>query len=296
MRALRLFLPRRGGGGTRLAVAAALLLCGAALTPADVRAQDDIMVCAGQPVPAGYAVVRAFRGDQCPNYYQGTHNMLSIRVPGDTVTVCAELTPPLAGYVVTGRFRSDACPNYYGASLNGARFRRVPDAAPQPQELPPPGHDRDGVQMLEGLDEYGRYVQRQLREVEARLRLSQATHLPWAGAAPLNGHHRLRLRREAGEPLTLVAVCDQDCGDMNLRVVDGGYLLAEDADGGDHATVEVSPARNARLTVDVGMESCSSSPCHFMVGVYETPRPGAIPPRRPPGGDVRVTPRPRPNP
>jgi hypothetical protein len=42
------------------------------------------------------------------------------------------------------------------------------------------------------------------------------------------------------------------------------------------------------------MSQCAQSPCHFVVGVYGTPRANAVPPRRPPGGDIRVTPRPRP--
>jgi hypothetical protein len=293
MRALRLSLPRRGGGGTRLALAAAPLLCGAALVPADARAQVDIVMCTGQPVPTGYAVVRAFRGDQCPNYYQGTHNALTIRLPGDTVTVCAELTPQLAGYVVTGRFRSDACPNYYGASLNGARWRRLPAA--EPQEPPPPGYDRDGVEIMEGLDEYGRYVQRQLRAAEERLRLSQATHLPWAGAAPLNGYTRLRLRREAGEPLTAVAVCDQDCGEIVLRVMSPDGAVAAAGEAGPESVVRLPAAAQAGgWTVQATVRACTAEFCRFAVGVYQTPPDAGVPPRRPPL--PRPSPRPAPRP
>jgi hypothetical protein len=291
MRTLRFLFPRRGGGMTRLALAATLLLCGVALTPAAARAQDDIMVCAGQPVPAGYAVVRAFRGDQCPNYYQGTHNMLTIRVPGDTVTVCAEFTTELSGYVVTGRFRSDACPNYYASTPNGAQWRRLAAAAPQPQDLPPPGYDRDGVEIMEGLDEYGRYVQRQMRAVVGRLGLAQATHLPWAGAAPLNGYERLRVYRQAGEPLTLVAVCDQDCDEIVLRVMAPDGAVAAAGQAGPESVVRLpAAAQPGGWTVQATIRACTAEFCRFAVGVYQTPPDPGIPPRRPP--PQRPAPRP----
>lgn len=60
--------------------------------------------------------------------------------------------------------------------------------------------------------------------------------------------------------------------------------------------MQLTPSRDGTLEVEAVMATCAQSPCHYAVAVYETPRPSAVPPRRPPGGDVRVNPRPRPRP
>jgi hypothetical protein len=265
----------------RLAAAAALLLCAVSITPAEARAQLNIIICTGQAVPAGYAVVGAYRHDQCPGYYQGTHNSLAIRLPADTITVCTQFTTELAGYVVTGRYRSDQCPNYYGPA-NSAAMRRIPQPQPQ-EELPLPGYDRDGVAVMEGLNEYGRHVQRQIRALEQRLGLAQATHLSWAGARPRNGYERLRLRRNAGEPLTLVAACDQNCDEIVLRVMSPDGAVAAAGEAGPESVVRLPAAQQSGLwTVQATIRACRAEFCRFAVASYLTPQEHGIPPRRPP--------------
>jgi hypothetical protein len=264
----------------RWAAAAALLALSLA-APRAAHAQNEIDICTGQPVPPGYVVVRGFRADRCPNYYQGTHNTVTIRLPGDTVTVCTHLTPEVPGYVVTGRMRRDACPNYYGPP-NGATWQRLPSAAP-PQELPPPGMDAAGVAIMEGLDEYGRHVQRRMRAMEARFRLTEVTHVPWTGAGPQGSVTRLRFNRQAGEPLTLVAACDQDCGQILLRVLSPSGAVVGTGYAGTESSVWLGvPQALGMWTAEAQILSCRAEFCRFAVGVYQTAPDSAVPAQRPP--------------
>jgi hypothetical protein len=268
------------------AVTAALLLCAAAAVPRAAHAQNDITICSGQTVPPGYAVVGAGRRDQCPNYYQGTHNAVTIRLPGDTVTVCGMFTPELPGYVVTARMRREACPNYYGP-VNGATYQRLPDAGPP--EPPPPVVD-EGADVMEILDEYGRHAQRRMRAMEARFRLTEATHQPRMGAGPRGSVTRLRFHRQAGEPLTLVAACDQDCPEIVVRVLSPSGAVVATGNAGTESSVWLGPPQAVGMwTAEVEVRVCGAEFCRFAVGVYQTAPEPAVPPTRPPP----LRPRPR---
>lgn len=260
------------------AAAAALVL--ALATPGAAHAQQDIVICTGQQVPPGYAVVAADRRDQCPNYYQGTHNALTIRLPGDTVTVCSAFTGDLQGYVVTGRTRSQACPNYYGP-LNSATYQRLPNTAPPPQA--PPGAD-GGEDVMEALDEYGRHVQRRMRAMEARFRLTETTHVPWTGAGPQGSVRRLRFHRQAGEPLTLVAACDQDCTEIQLRVLSPSGAVVATGEAGTESSVWLgAPQAVGMWTVEATVRVCRAEFCRFAAGIYQTSADSPpVPGRRPP--------------
>jgi hypothetical protein len=262
-----------------------ILLAGALARPASLAAQPDVQMCTEQPVPPGYVVVgTASRGD-CRSTFGATYNSVTIRLPGDTVTVCSLLTRLTEGYVVTRRGNHGACPSTFGEPYNTTTYQRVGPVAG--------GAGREVV-AFEPMNPYDRTVFRRMGERARQLRLASPTHHPWLARTADGTAVSTRLDLDGGSRYTLLAVCDEDCGDVDLRVTDNGYLLGEDTNDEDYAAVELSPARNVRVTVEVEMGECRSSPCHFLVGVYETPRAGAVPPRRPPTGDVRITPRPRP--
>lgn len=107
----------------RAMLAAALLACAAAVVPAPARAQTDLTVCADQPVPEGYVVVAAGKGDQCPGYYASGPNVLTLRVPGDEVSVCNAYTTSLPGYAVVAAGKGDQCPGYYASGPNLLTWR-----------------------------------------------------------------------------------------------------------------------------------------------------------------------------
>jgi hypothetical protein len=313
-----------------------LLTAAAALArPVPAAAQPEVRMCSDQPVPAGYVIVGTASRSNCPTVnFTASYNSLTIRLPGDSVSVCSALSQPPEGYVIVGTASRSNCPSAFGASYNSLTLRLPRDTVTVCTALSqlsegfvivghgsssrcpssfgdayntatyqrvggpsaPSGGETISFGPFSPMNPYDRTVFRRMGEVAAWLRLETPTHHPWLARTAHGTTASTRLELDGGVGYTLVAVCDEDCGDVNLRVLEGGVLLGMDADGDDYAVVEVVPARDARVTVDVGMTSCAESPCHFAVGVYETPRPGAVPPRRPPGGDVRVTPRPRPNP
>lgn len=272
----------------RALVRAVLLLAAALACPRGAAAQP-VQMCSNQSVPTGYVVTATTSRPECPGYYSSGYNSLTIRLPGDGVTVCTALTQVWPGYVVTSQTSRADCPGYYSSGSNSATWQRVGEP---PAAQPVPAAAASGA--FAALDQYDRTVFRRMNEMETWLRLDTPTHFSWLSKTPQGTTARTVLAVEGGQRYTLVAVCDEDCTDMDLRVLDGGYLLAEEVSTDAYATVALAPARNGQLTVEVVMDTCAQSPCHFVVGVYETPRPTAVPPRRPPGGDVRVTPRPRP--
>ncbi|WP_420128352.1 hypothetical protein [Longimicrobium sp.] len=269
----------------RLLLRAVLLLAAVVAHPRGAAAQP-VQMCSNQPIPTGYVVTATSSRTECPGYYSSGPNSFTIRVPGDTVSVCTTLSPTLPGYVVTRQTSRSECPNYYSSNGNSATWQRVGE----PPAAQPAAADDEILVM----DAYDRTVFQRLGEMAAWRRLVMPTHHPWLSKAAHGVITGTTVTLTGGTRYTLVAVCDQDCTDLDLRVLDGGYLLGEDRSTDETAVVELAPARDVRLTVETIMAQCAQSPCHFAVGVYETPRPGAIPPRRPPGGDVRVTPRPRP--
>lgn len=262
-----------------------MLLLAAALACPRGAAAQPVQMCSNQSVPTGYVVTATTSRSECPGYYSSGYNSLTVRVPGDSVTVCTSLTQLWPGYVITSQASRSECPGYYSSGFNAATWRRVGE---------PPAAPVATAGAFAAMDPYDRSTFRRMNEMETWLRLDTPTHHPWLYKTAHGTTARTALAVEGGQRYTLVAVCDDDCADMDVRVLDGGYLLAEDAGTDAHATLQLAPARSGQLTVEVVMASCAQSPCHFVIGVYQTPRPTAVPPRRPPGGDVRVTPRPRP--
>jgi hypothetical protein len=317
-------LARAGGAWRRLVLVAALLTCAGAPAPAQAQ---DIAICTGQPVPPGYAVVAAGSGEQCPGYYQPGANQLTLRLPGDRVTVCSAYTPGLPGYVVvaagsgeqcpgyyqpginqltlrlpgdtvsvcsaytssvdgyvvTARDSREACPDYYRPGTNSATYRRLPQpyaAAPQP-----PADEG----MLPWLDVYSRYVMRRLRVAEGRLRLEEPTHRPWPGTVAAGGTASTELQVEPGGRLTFVAVCDQDCSAMAIRVIDPNGVVAAVSEAGTQPVVHVAPVVGGAWTLEASVRVCAVERCRFAVGIYEAAAASAVPQHRPPS-------RPRPSP
>lgn len=287
------FSPRRApaavrGTARRLLLAAALLAGAAAAAPAPAQAQD-ITVCADQAVPQGYAVVGAGKGQQCPGYYGPGINVLTLRLPGDTISVCSAYTQSLAGYIVTARGKRQECPGYYGPGQNSDSYRRIAEPYAPP---PPPAQPADDL--LAWRSEYSRYVIRRMRVAEGRLRLDEPTHETWIGVTGTANSASIDFEMEPGVPHTLVAVCDQDCSAIAFRVIDPRGAVAAVSESSTQAVVRLPPAVAGRWTVEVSVQACSVETCRFGVGIYETPQESVAPaPRTTPQGPP---PRPRPRP
>lgn len=68
---------------------------------------------------------------------------------------------------------------------------------------------------------------------------------------------------------TIIGVCDEDCGDIDLTLLDDdGGLIDEDLLQDIYPIVSVSPRRDAAYTIDVNMYECDVEPCYFGIAIF----------------------------
>ena len=66
-----------------------------------------------------------------------------------------------------------------------------------------------------------------------------------------------------------MAVCDQDCGDVDLRLFDPyGNEVDSDVGTDDWPIVSITPQFKGTYQVRVVMARCSDHPCYYGVGVF----------------------------
>lgn len=266
-------------------LAIALVLTAAGLArPTVAPAQESIPICSDQQVPNGYVVVAIDSRADCPGYYSRAYNSITVRQPGDTVTVCSTLSTLGGEYARISASSSATCPGYYSSTSNTATYRRL-------AAVLPPGHGPAATSnALAVLDQYDRTVFLRMREMEEWLGLAHPTHQMWRASAQPGATAQTSLQVQAGMRYTLAGVCDDDCTDLDLRVLDGSYVVAQDVQTDAHARLELTPAQDGTLVVEVIMAACSVAPCRYGVGVYETPPLAAIQATRPPRRRPRITP------
>ena len=73
-----------------------------------------------------------------------------------------------------------------------------------------------------------------------------------------------------GSEVAWVAVCDQDCDDIDLRLFDNrGNLLASDTEVDDFPIVTYGPGgAMTGMKIEVGMYSCSVEPCYYAIAMF----------------------------
>ena len=244
-------------------VVAVLAIGAAALSrPAAAPAQESLAICANQSVPSGYVVTSVQSRVDCPGYSPSRHNGYVIRLPGDNVAVCSAFAVPGEGYVVTSRIARVDCPNYQPMGTNSATYRRLPTATPAAGPVGAP---------MEPLELHESFVYERLAETADRLRLGAPTHRPWMAAAVSGATTRSQLRVQSGRRYTLIGACDADCTDLDLRVLDGTYVVAQDVGDDEHPRLEITPAQSGTLTVEVIMAACAQNPCSYGVVAHQTP-------------------------
>jgi hypothetical protein len=87
-----------------------------------------------------------------------------------------------------------------------------------------------------------------------------------------------------GADYALVAVCDEDCGDMDLAIYDpSGNLVAEDTETDAVPVLEITGARSGEYRIEVRMYQCSSEPCFYAMGLFKRTGKGPAPMEAPLG-------------
>lgn len=74
----------------------------------------------------------------------------------------------------------------------------------------------------------------------------------------------------AGRSVAYVAVCDQDCDDIDLRLYDSrGNEVASDIEPDDYPIVVWGPgSAQDGMKIEVGMYSCSVEPCYYAIAMF----------------------------
>jgi hypothetical protein len=97
----------------------------------------------------------------------------------------------------------------------------------------------------------------------------QLTHDVYDGSLGNEGSEFLTLTLHAGTQYAVVAVCDNDCSDIDLRLYDENDTeLDSDVENDDKPIVAIVPPRDGKFRLKVIMAKCATSPCFYGVGVY----------------------------
>jgi hypothetical protein len=120
----------------------------------------------------------------------------------------------------------------------------------------------------------------------ARVLLERGT-APWAthGFMPMDTVHfgvllpreadTLALTLQGGTRYVVVGVCDEDCGDLDLRLLDAvGKPVASDDRSDNHPVLSIVVAAGGPYQLKVAMVKCSTPPCYYALRVLEKPEPG----------------------
>jgi len=128
------------------------------------------------------------------------------------------------------------------------------------------------AQTLEPLDPWSRQVQQQLWMYRMSLDLTDLSHNLVTGALDAGERETVMAEFEGGSSYTLLAVCDNDCADIDLRIkTRSGTTLDEDIELDDFPLCEISVAGDGTMMfeVEVIMVSCDIEPCSYAVAVFE---------------------------
>jgi hypothetical protein len=81
------------------------------------------------------------------------------------------------------------------------------------------------------------------------------------------GYYILNLNR--GFTYKIVAVCDADCSDMDMKIYDGsGGMADQDVEDDDTPIVNITPSSSGEYALWLKMYDCSVNPCVSAIVVY----------------------------
>jgi hypothetical protein len=77
------------------------------------------------------------------------------------------------------------------------------------------------------------------------------------------------LNLNRGYAYKIIAVCDGDCGDIDLNLYDeNGNIIAKDTGNDDYPIVEVSPRWTGAFELKIKMYDCDYEPCKVGIVVF----------------------------
>ena len=120
-------------------------------------------------------------------------------------------------------------------------------------------------------DPYARDLARKLAHAEVVLSQNDYARAagPFAGGLVEELAQRRSVMLRAGQDYRIVAVCDERCHDLDLRLYDpSGRIVAQDALEDDVPVVHVQPSVTGQYTIEAAMIRCEGSPCWYAINIY----------------------------
>jgi hypothetical protein len=122
-------------------------------------------------------------------------------------------------------------------------------------------------------DQFERQVRKQLAEVGKELGKQgyELTHQVFVGRLKESETETVTFRLRRDVKYAVVGVCDQDCKDLDLRVLDPAQReVGRDAEKDDVPVVELQADKNGEYDVRVDMAECKDNPCAYGIGIFAT--------------------------
>ena len=120
-------------------------------------------------------------------------------------------------------------------------------------------------------NQYEQMVRKQLDGIGGDLKKKgfELTYQVYTGALKAETEEAVTFRLRRGVRYALVGVCDQDCGDLDLRLFDpGDREIGKDVEKDDVPVVELVADKSGEYTLKVEMAECSDNPCAYGVAVF----------------------------
>lgn len=121
------------------------------------------------------------------------------------------------------------------------------------------------------VDPFERQVRQQLDTAAQKLGKSgfELTHQIHTGELRQNEQEDVTVELDRGRSYVIVGVCDSDCKDVDLRLLNPrGREVDSDVERDDYPAVAVEPDRSEKYTVRAIMATCNSAPCRYGFGVF----------------------------
>jgi hypothetical protein len=95
------------------------------------------------------------------------------------------------------------------------------------------------------------------------------TYDPYIGTLHDNTYTELTVTLRKGVRYVLIGVCDDDCGNLNMKLYDDDdYLIAQDTARTTTPDLEIMPEHTQTFTVHMSMRRCDADYCYYGLGVY----------------------------
>ncbi|HYK05461.1 MAG TPA: hypothetical protein VE974_27160 [Thermoanaerobaculia bacterium] len=128
-----------------------------------------------------------------------------------------------------------------------------------------------GANTLLAQERYTREIRAQLSLVEATMEEHgfDKTHNFQVDALQSDGTDTFTVRLNDDVEYRIVAVCDHDCGDIDIRLFDeNANEVAKDTENDDVPVVSITPRWTGRFKIHIRMYDCKVSPCFYGIGIF----------------------------